>query len=190
MTTACSIAGCERSHYAKGLCNSHWARSRRGHDLTRSFDRREWPWEARLWKRVAKGDSDQCWLWTGSTTKGYGAFSIAARQTYAHRAAFIVAHGHIPDGHFVCHRCDTPLCCNPAHLFAGTHAENMADRDAKNRKPIGERVFNAKLKERDIPGIRARLAAGERHEDIAADFNVNRATISMISSGSTWRHAP
>lgn len=182
----CSIASCESPHYAKGFCNTHWARSRRGHDLDRPISRKDWPFAERLWGKTKVAGPDDCWIWTGAITKGYGAFSLSGRQTYAHRAAYILEHGSIPRGELICHKCDNPLCVNPRHLFSGTHKVNMGDAVSKGRQAHGQQSGAAKLKNEDIPKIRARLGS-ETHEAIASDYGVSRATISLISSGKTWR---
>lgn len=90
-------------------------------------------------------DAGGCWIWRGSKNKyGYGFFSIGSRadgtrkRVLAHRYAYEQAYGDIGKLH-VCHRCDNPGCCNPAHLWAGTHQENIADRDAKGRTFRGTR---------------------------------------------------
>ena len=94
---------------------------------------------ARFWTKVEK--TEGCWLWRGALSrKGYGSFradAIGGRQS--HRVAWELTHGPIPDGLFVLHRCDTPRCVNPAHLWLGTAADNSRDMALKGRAASGER---------------------------------------------------
>lgn len=86
----------------------------------------------RFWSRVDKDGA--CWEWAGARhPQGYGVFSAGGRSLRAHRFAFQLANGPIPEGMFVLHSCDNPPCVNPAHLRLGSHADNMRDMSARRR---------------------------------------------------------
>lgn len=89
----------------------------------------------RFWNKVdCSGGEDACWTWTAYHGGRYGTFGIRHGTTiYAHRFAYLTEHGAIADGLSVLHGCDNPQCCNPAHLFLGTQADNMRDKAAKGR---------------------------------------------------------
>lgn len=105
-------------------------------------------WE-RFKRRFVVDESSGCWIWQGGRrgNMGYGAITDRGKPMSAHRAAWIMYNGQIPDGLLVCHKCDNPRCVNPAHLFLGTHQDNMDDRTAKNRQSQGikhsEAIFKA-----------------------------------------------
>lgn len=87
---------------------------------------------ARFWKRAQK--TDTCWLWTGAVAGfGYGVCGSRGRRARAHRVAYTLEVGPIPPGMQVLHRCDTPRCVRPDHLFLGTQLDNMRDMHAKGR---------------------------------------------------------
>lgn len=92
--------------------------------------------ECRLWAFVKKGAESECWPYAGckSPRMGYGLSHRKGKTTPAHRIAYEAAHGEIPAGMFVCHKCDNPPCCNPAHLFLGTPQDNVDDMMAKGRQ--------------------------------------------------------
>ena len=89
----------------------------------------------RFWSKVEAVPDSSCWLWMSTLhPAGYGAVTIRGVSYRAHRVAYVLHIGAIPDGMFVCHRCDTPRCVRPSHLFVGTPQENMTDSKKKGRK--------------------------------------------------------
>lgn len=121
-----------------------------------------------------------CWIWTGTEfANGYGRFG----DQRAHRVAYERVNGAIPDGLLACHKCDTRLCVNPAHIFIGDTDANMADMVAKGRSAHGTRHGRAKLTQEQVATIRA--AAG-KVRDIAASFGVSKSLVSMIRRGEIW----
>lgn len=90
------------------------------------------PIEKRFWHKVDK--TGDCWLWLGhKSSKGYGGVQVDGLSKKAHRVAYELVNGPIPEGLYACHTCDNPSCVNPAHIFLGTQHENMADMVAKGR---------------------------------------------------------
>ena len=132
-----------------------------------------------------------CWLWLGSTlTGGYGHMRLGApvrENVLAHRAAYELYVGPVPDGMLVCHKCDNRLCVNPAHLFVGTAADNMRDASKKNRTTQGERNSFAKLTLHDVIVIRKNSHMPQ--DELARMFGVSHGQVRRIITGKTWAWA-
>lgn len=121
---------------------------------------------ARFWRRVDKsGGAEACWPWLGAKTGGYGTVRMVGEMQRAHRVAFVLANG--PPLAHVLHRCDNPPCCNPAHLFDGSDADNVADMVAKRRHGA------VKLTERQERIAAVMLARGADRRAVANLFGVS-----------------
>lgn len=141
----------------------------------------------RFWAKVDKGSPNECWLWLGGrATGGYGVALHDGKRWQAHRLAWTLTYGPIPNGMLICHRHDNPSCCNPAHLFCGTQKDNVADAIAKGRMLRGEMNGKAKLTEHDVLEIRARST--EVQARLAEEFGVVRSHIGNILAGRYWKH--
>lgn len=142
----------------------------------------------RFWRAVDKGGD--CWLWTKAVDRGgYGAIGAGTntdrRVLKAHRVSWELAHGPIPDGVFVCHRCDNPKCVNPAHLFLGSPSDNAADMATKGRANRGERRWIAKLTDDAVREIRR---SSEKGVDLAKRYGVSPTQVTAVRRGYEWKH--
>ena len=149
----------------------------------------------RFWSNVAlSDDSDpgRCWLWFGPVGhNGYGLFSESRWRYRAHRLAYSLCVGPIPDGFYVCHRCDNPACVRPSHLFLGTAADNVRDMVSKSRNNPNRGRHNgrAKLTEAAVREIRAGYAAGGvTQAEIADRFGVSRSMVQFVLNRGNWKH--
>lgn len=119
----------------------------------------------RFLDKVNKEATSGCWEWTASClNSGYGIIKINGKGILAHRFAYEYFIGPIPNGYYICHRCDNPRCVNPEHLFVGTQADNMADRDEKGRHP--SKTHPERLARGDYHGSKLhpeRVVRGEGH---------------------------
>lgn len=196
MEKVCSIKGCTRKAVARTWCRAHWKHWRRWGDPEHyQTEKPRIPAEDRFWPKVAKGDPDTCWEWTAARDPlGYGFFRMEPGEPMwrAHRVAWHLTNGAIPDGMLICHRCDNPPCCNPAHMFLGTNADNCADRVAKNRSSrkvthFGEASPKAKLTAAQVAEIRERYAAGGvTQRELGEEFGVGQTQVGRIVRGVRW----
>jgi len=150
--------------------------------------------EERFWSFVNKGDENECWNWTGyKNNKGYGQIRIDG-NVFSHRYSFVTYNQfglsfEDIQGCCICHECDNRACVNPAHLFVGTHDDNMIDKETKGRTAKGEKIGNAKLQDFHIREIRhAYLAGGVTQKQLADEFGVSRPLISYIVNNKLWTH--
>lgn len=145
------------------------------------FDLRDW-----VLAHIAQGRADQCWEWTSAIgSHGYGSGSFASNHVTSHTSAYRAFVGEIPNGMHVLHRCDNRSCCNPDHLFLGTHVDNMDDMVGKDRQAFGVRkIKSAKLTELQVLQIRAAKAV---QAEIATEYGVNQSVVSRIKSRKAWR---
>jgi len=192
-------------------CNQHRCDSNHKHDTTM-------PTPAKTIKPLSAKDQERfllnviagenpadCHDWKlGKTSRGYGVFWLKGKQVRAPRAAYTIAFGEIPDGMFVCHKCDNPSCVNPLHLFLGKTEENMADMTAKGRQMKGDSHYSrtnpeklargknhsrptAKITEIQVLQIRS-LKRSMTNLAIAKMFGLSQAAVSMIVTKRNWSH--
>jgi hypothetical protein len=151
------------------------------------------PVAERFWEKVDKRGPDDCWLWTGSKKNGYGSLRVGRTNIPAHRFSWELHNATIPSGMRVLHNCpegDNPSCVNPAHLFLGTQADNIADMEAKGRAVhvSGESSGMTKLTEVQVRAIRERAAQGERQVNLAREFEIDPSHIFNIVNRKSWKH--
>ena len=145
-----------------------------------------------------------CWIWgLAHFRNGYGAVSNRSERL-AHRLSYRAHFGEIPAGKFVCHKCDTPSCVNPLHLFVGSHSENMKDMAKKGRhwlvknpeksflngskfqRVSGERHGNAKMSAAQAAAIRKRFLSGEKLKSIVLDVGLSKSAVYSAATGRSY----
>lgn len=135
-----------------------------------------------------------CWLYRlGRTGKGYGMASFKGKRIYAHRLAYLLFRGAIPDGLLVCHRCDVRHCVNPRHLFLGTSKDNSQDMAKKGRSHRhlafrGSAHPQARLTEKTVTLIRRRASGGEPADRLAKQFGITKGHVQGILARRSWKH--
>ena len=127
----------------------------------------------RFWSKVDKRGPDDCWEWLAAKARGYGYFAIKRpRQARAHRVSAVLAGiiDSLEDPRLVRHTCDNPACVNPAHLLAGSHQDNVNDREKRRRR---SRKVNPEM----VTEIRAARARGESQQSIADRLGISQKAV-------------
>ncbi len=143
--------------------------------------------EQRLWARVERGAPDECWPFRKAPTHEYGQLMDNRRPVLAHRLAYSLTKGEIPEGMVVRHTCDNPPCCNPAHLTIGTYADNSRDMTERSRAARLFQISTTKLTDEQVRQIVRRRRAGEGSADLASEFGVSRGYINDLAAGRAYR---
>lgn len=147
--------------------------------------------QQRIEKHSIQNEKNGCVEWVAFKNHcGYGRINVGGQIRFAHRVAYELKHGKIPDGIEICHFCDNPACVNVDHLFPATHAENMADMRQKGRadrlkKSKGVLHHMAKLHDADVKKI---LLDDRSPSAICAEYGVTEGAIRQIKVRKTWRH--
>lgn len=144
--------------------------------------------QQRLFERCMPEPNSGCWLWTENVTQGgYGYLDFNCRRWRAHRLAYAAFVGPFDESLVVCHRCDTPSCINPDHLWLGTQGDNVRDCARKHRYPVGANHPRAKLSERDVIAVRRLHALGVMQKRIAQRYGVSESAIGSIIRREVWK---
>jgi len=145
----------------------------------------------RLYSRIEIDEEKGCWVYTGKLTKhGYARLQKGSKLVRAHRAVWERYKGAVPDGLFVCHKCDNRACVNIDHLFLGSNAANMMDMKLKGRGRgrRGHQHNMAKLTTEEVLFIRYKLEAGHSGASLARTFGMTPTQISNIKHRRHWKH--
>ena len=136
-----------------------------------------------------------CWEWKRSKNiYGYGTLKVNGKTVTAHKTAYELFVGEVPDGLLVLHSCDNPSCINPAHLHVGTQSDNMKEcyeRGRSSIKPVslkGEKNGSAKLTSADVNEIRKMLSCGKKQQQIAEVFKISQSQVSNIARERRWAY--
>lgn len=181
----CSVEGCERRHYGRGLCNTHWARLHRHGDVNFTMKRPTGGLRAEIEAAARDRSEGPCLLVTGHS--GRPTVRIDGIGMTASRATWLLANGD-PGTLHVLHTCGAGRegCIRLAHLYLGTNADNGKDAARDGAMARGEKHYAARLTAQDVRAIRLLLSAGQPRSAIADAFGIKYTTVRDIDKGFTW----
>ena len=150
--------------------------------------RNRWtPWTAEALLANTETAPDGCMNWLGAVFEnGYPRAMTGGKRV--HRVVWAHFNGPIPAGQIVMHTCDNRRCINPAHLVAGTHADNMRHMTERGRQARGTRQWRATLDDEKVRDIRKRAARGESYDSLATRFNTTPGNIGWVVRRLSWKH--
>jgi len=134
--------------------------------------------------------TEDCWEWKRSTNADeYGQMWLNGTMCRTHRISWLIFHGDIPDDRHVLHKCDNRRCCNPAHLYLGTHSENMRDAiESGNKPPVYGTEQSHGLNADEVREIRRLADQNWSYPEPAERFNVSAKTIGCVVRRETYTH--
>lgn len=184
----CSVEGCEKPKKARSYCEMHYARARKSGELKTGGPHLK---SSKLHKRfteIAASDTDDCIVWEGPSTDGYGHLGFKSKTYRVHVLACEVANGPRPAPYLhAAHNCGNSTCCNPRHMSWKTAVENEKDKRQHGTALRGVRHHQAKLTEDDVLAIRS-LRGKVTRNNIARQFGIGRATVDNVIDKATWKH--
>lgn len=178
----CAAPGCGRSPWARGLCNMHYGRWRRG-DITKGNKNAHGAAVAFI-EVILAYTGDACVMWPYPLSAGYGACRTDGRSRLAHRIICERVHGAAPPGqNDAAHSCGIRRCVNPTHIRWASRAENEHDRVRHGTSNRGRQNGNAKLTAQQVQAIRASEAPGQQ---LSGLYCVSEQTISNVRRRRSW----
>ena len=177
---ACSENGCDRKVHARGLCKFHHKRA-----LSKGLMSRKIKSVDNIDNNISHCPTTGCWLWTGPCDRnGYGYICIGSKKIMVHRYLAGVSDSSI----CVCHKCDTPACVNPDHMFFGSQVDNMRDMNAKGRhfRPRGEIHPKSKISNSLAAKAREMFSSGFTRKQISDHIHLGYRSTCLLLQGKTW----
>ena len=146
----------------------------------------------RFWSKVSVVEDSRCWIWNGASDgNGYGQFRTNGQTIRAPRVAFFLRHSRWPRN--ACHQCDNPKCCNPGHIYDGTHADNMKDMSDRGRVKTrrGEDHGRSVLTNAKVIAMRSDYKSGNVSlYDLGNKYGCSFGTAQRVIKRTNWRHLP